>query len=101
MRGSPRSAHGIILLIRNGITSCLLVALAGICAQPSLARTETALAPRLDRDMAIRAGVSAPVLDLAMNAVSCGLASGDLASPPTLTLIDYSLPSASPAPVGL
>jgi hypothetical protein len=31
-----------------------------------------------------------------MNAVSCGLASGDLASPPTLTLIDYSLPSASP-----
>lgn len=96
MRGSPRSAHEIILLIRNGITSCLLVALAGICAQPSLARTETALAPRLDRDVAIRAGVSAPVLDLAMNAVSCGLASGDLASPPTLTLIDYSLPSASP-----
>ncbi len=46
--------------------------------------------------MAVRAGVSAPVLDLAMNAVSCGLASGDLAAPPTLTLIDYSLPSARP-----
>ncbi|HEY8266939.1 MAG TPA: murein L,D-transpeptidase catalytic domain family protein [Steroidobacteraceae bacterium] len=83
-------------MIRNGIASCLLVALAGFCAQQSLARIGTAPAPRLDRDMAIRAGVSAPVLDLAMNAVSCGLASGDLASPPTLTLIDYSLPSASP-----
>lgn len=46
--------------------------------------------------MAVRAGVSAQVLDLALNAVSCGLASGDLAAPPTLTLIDYSLPSARP-----
>ncbi len=31
-----------------------------------------------------------------MNAVSCGVASGDLAAPPTLTVIDYSLPSVRP-----
>lgn len=96
MRGSLRSAHENMLLIRKTITTFVLAALAGFCAQQALARPETAQAPRLDREMAIRAGVSAPVLDLAMSAVSCGLASGDLASPPTLTLIDYSLPSATP-----
>ena len=31
-----------------------------------------------------------------MSAVTCGIASGDLAAPPTLTVIDYSLPSARP-----
>ena len=39
----------------------------------------------LDRAMALRAGVNADVLDLALSAVSCGVASGDLAAPPTLT----------------
>ena len=85
-----------MLLIRNGILSFLLVALAGICASLALAGTEKTSVPRLDREMAIRAGISVPVLDLAMSAIRCGLASGELASPPTLTLIDYSLPSASP-----
>jgi hypothetical protein len=50
----------------------------------------------LDRAMALNAGVDADVLDLALTAVSCGVASGDLEAPPTLTLIDYSLPSTSP-----
>src|SRR6185295_4957466 len=50
----------------------------------------------VDRVAAIKAGVSADVLDLAMTAVSCGVASGDLEAPPTLTLIDYSLPSTTP-----
>ena len=36
------------------------------------------------------------VLSLAMKAVSCGVASGALQAPPTLTLIDYSLPSTTP-----
>src|SRR5438105_7586482 len=36
------------------------------------------------------------VLNLALKAISCGVASGDLTAPPTLTLIDYSLPSTSP-----
>jgi hypothetical protein len=36
------------------------------------------------------------VLDLAMKAVACATASGDIESPPTLTLIDYSKPSTEP-----
>jgi len=50
----------------------------------------------VDRPAAMGAGVSADVLNLAMGAVTCGVASGDLAAPPTLTLIDYSLPSTRP-----
>jgi hypothetical protein len=38
-------------------------------------------------------GVSRPVLDLALDAVTCAVSTGDIAMPPTLTLIDYSLPS--------
>jgi L,D-transpeptidase-like protein len=50
----------------------------------------------VDRAAAIKSGVSADVLNLALGAVSCGVASGDLQTPPTLTLIDYSLPSTTP-----
>ena len=50
----------------------------------------------LDRAAALTSGVNADVLDLALGAVSCGIASGDLQAPPTLTLIDYSLPSTTP-----
>ena len=46
--------------------------------------------------MALKSGVNADVLDLALSAVSCGVGSGDLQAPPTLTLIDYSLPSTTP-----
>ena len=42
------------------------------------------------------AGVSRPVLDLALGAVACAVAAGDVAPPPTLTLIDYSRPSTEP-----
>ena len=38
-------------------------------------------------------GISPHVLSLALTAVQCGVKSGDLAMPPTLTVIDYSLPS--------
>jgi len=50
----------------------------------------------VDRATAVKSGVSADVLNLALGAVSCGIASGDLQTPPTLTLIDYSLPSTTP-----
>ncbi len=50
----------------------------------------------IDRAAAVKSGVSADVLNLALGAVSCGIASGDLLTPPTLTLIDYSLPSTTP-----
>jgi hypothetical protein len=50
----------------------------------------------VDRTAAIKSGVSSDVLNLALGAVSCGVASGDLQTPSTLTLIDYSLPSTTP-----
>jgi hypothetical protein len=36
------------------------------------------------------------VLELALDAVQCGITSGDFVTPPTLTLIDYSRPSVEP-----
>lgn len=59
-------------------------------------RIQAADTVEVDRDAAVSAGVSADVLNLAMTAISCGVASGDLQAPPTLTLIDYSLPSTMP-----
>jgi L,D-transpeptidase-like protein len=44
----------------------------------------------------MKSGIAGDVLNLALGAVSCGIASGDLQVPPTLTLIDYSLPSTTP-----
>jgi hypothetical protein len=41
-------------------------------------------------------GVSPNVLKLALSAVTCAVRSGTISAPPTLTLIDYSLPSAQP-----
>ena len=58
--------------------------------------TVAPIAASVDRTAALGAGVSADVLDLAMTAVSCGVASGDLPAPSTLTLIDYSRPSTVP-----
>jgi len=42
------------------------------------------------------AGVSRNVVTMALSAVKCAVDSGDLAAPPTLTLIDYSRPSTEP-----
>ena len=51
----------------------------------------------IDMAKAADAGVSAEVLDLALTATSCAAASGAIdAAPPTLTVIDYSLPSTEP-----
>jgi L,D-transpeptidase-like protein len=50
----------------------------------------------VDRAAAMQSGVSTDVLSLALGAVSCGIASGDLQTPSTLTLIDYSRPSTTP-----
>lgn len=41
-------------------------------------------------------GIAPDVLSLALRAVQCGVASGDLEAPPTLTVIDYSRPSVEP-----
>ncbi len=50
----------------------------------------------VDLIAAEKAGVPAEVLRLALAAVSCATASGEIAPPPTLTLIDYSKPSVEP-----
>lgn len=51
----------------------------------------------IDVAKAAGAGVSATVLELALTATSCAAASGAIdAAPPTLTVIDYSLPSTKP-----
>jgi len=61
--------------------------------KPAVANTAL---PAIDRTAARNSGINLQVLDLALTAVSCGVASGDLDAPPTLTLIDYSLPSTTP-----
>jgi hypothetical protein len=93
---SHRVPLGNILFIQKKFCASLLAAVAGLGAQQAFAGTEAASGLNLDREIALHAGVSAQVLDLAMSAVNCGLASGDLTAPPTLTLIDYSLPSSRP-----
>ena len=42
------------------------------------------------------AGISPDVLNLALGAVQCATRRGDIAPPPTLTIIDYSRPSVEP-----
>jgi hypothetical protein len=51
----------------------------------------------IDPAAATAEGVSLEVLNLALGAIRCAVTSGDLkTAPPTLTLIDYSLPSVEP-----
>jgi hypothetical protein len=67
---------------------------------PASIRAFSTAAPRLSMvglvDTAAEAGVSAEVLNLALRALSCATATGAIDTPPTLTLIDYSLPSVEP-----
>jgi hypothetical protein len=65
-------------------------------AIPAPAASSPVTGSVVDVDAARAAGVSMDVLDLALGAIQCGVASGDLVAPPTLTLIDYSRPSVEP-----
>jgi L,D-transpeptidase-like protein len=56
----------------------------------------SSFAGRVDMAEAELGGVSLDVLKLALGAVQCATASGDIKAPPTLTLIDYSRPSVEP-----
>jgi len=63
-------------------------------AIPQAARAAEAVrAEAVDIAAAEAAGVSRNALTLALDAVHCAVASGDITAPPTLTLIDYSRPS--------
>jgi hypothetical protein len=59
-------------------------------ARPAIARD------LVDPAAARGAGVSPAVLSLATSAIMCAVNSGDIAPPPSLTLIDYSRPSTEP-----
>ena len=50
----------------------------------------------LDTSTVPPTGISLDVLSLAVGAVRCAVAAGDIERPPTLTVIDYSLPSVEP-----
>src|SRR5438874_4415603 len=107
----PRRTHQAVLeeLMRKSLVTAALAVLVGLAGAPLRATTAAVggspsasggadlSGPRktinVDRIAAEKAGVSLDVLQLATDAVSCGVASGDLQAPPTLTLIDYSLPS--------
>lgn len=64
--------------------------------QSSVTIPPASWAPVVSSEVAATSGISTDVLNLALGAVKCAVASGDLAAPPTLTVIDYSRPSIEP-----
>src|SRR5690349_2683168 len=86
----------MLVSLSGGTVGAKTAAVASMPARhPVVASAPASLSP-IDRAAARASGVNLQVLDLALTAVSCGVASGDLDAPPTLTLIDYSLPSTTP-----
>ena len=68
---------------------------------PSVPVTVNSVSPKplgaaIDLSRVAESGLAAEVLELALNATSCAVASGAVDAPPTLTVIDYSLPSTEP-----
>ena len=68
---------------------------AGAAVRSVAAPARVAPVARLEAGAA-KAGVSDDVLAMALDAVNCATASGDIKPPRTLTLIDYSRPSVEP-----
>ena len=66
---------------------------ASVVTRPVVTPTLTSA---IDMVAAEEEGVSPDVLQMALGAIHCATTSGDLAPPPTLTLIDYSRPSVEP-----
>ena len=60
---------------------------------PAPNKSVAASAPLAGADLG---GIAPDVLNLALRAVQCGVSTGDLDAPPTLTVIDYSRPSVEP-----
>ena len=80
---------------------CLACLVAPSAVSPAATKTAktrpaTASARLMSVDAGNSAGVSTDVLELAIGAVSCAVSSGAIETPPTLTVIDYSLPSTTP-----
>lgn len=77
---------------------CLAAAAPATSAIATRASTiaKSSFAGRVDMAGAELGGVSVEVLKLALGAIQCATSSGDIKTPPTLTLIDYSRPSVEP-----
>jgi hypothetical protein len=101
--------------LKSGILSLLFAVSVCLLGSPWLGRGESAVhvspvhasvvtrpvvtstfASAIDPALAQAEGVSSDVLQMALGAIRCAVAHGDLAAPPTLTLIDYSRPSVEP-----
>lgn len=78
------------------VVSGLLAVVLSVAAVSVRAVDAAAWAPRVDASAEARSGISPQVLDLALGAVRCAVASGDITAPATLTVIDYSRPSVEP-----
>ena len=82
--------------MKRRVVSGLIAVLLSVPALCVRAVEASSWLPRVDASAEARSGISPQVLDLALGAVRCAVASGDLAAPPTLTVIDYSRPSVEP-----
>jgi hypothetical protein len=101
--------------LKSSGRTLLFAAIVSVFAAPWLGRRESAVdaapaqvsvvtqavatstgATAIDPLVAAAEGVSPEVLQMALGAIQCAVTNGDLAAPPTLTLIDYSLPSVEP-----
>jgi hypothetical protein len=78
---------------RNGFSVAAAAVQVAVPPPPEVSGPVTST---IDREMAEAEGVAVDVLSLALGAIRCAEASGDVAAPPTLTLIDYSRPSTEP-----
>ena len=112
---SPNRSQFKRLRVKRSVLAVLTSAIVCLVATPWLGRDESSVsaapvqvavatlpgvsapvASAIDAASAESEGVSPDVLNLALGAIRCAEASGDLTSPPTLTLIDYSRPSTEP-----
>ena len=86
--------------MRQSVLAVLVAVLMSVGA--ASAATQIAIPSRpavgatIDLQAAAAAGVSIDALHTALHAIQCGVHSGDLKAPPTLTLIDYSKPPVEP-----
>ena len=93
---SRLNSRGLALLFAGLVCAGALPlggAEATAAASPAAA---AALGARIDLASAKRDGISNDALSIALGAVRCAVASGDIDAPTTLTLIDYSKPSTEP-----
>jgi L,D-transpeptidase catalytic domain len=101
--------------LKSGLVTLLFAVIVSVLAPPWLGRDESVVdaspvqasvvtrpvamstsATGIDVAVAEAEGVSPDVLQMALGAIRCAVTHGDLAPPPTLTLIDYSRPSVEP-----